>query len=87
MAPGAITGRSFCSVLGWAAPRIAPPPRPTHTPQELERALKGTCEGFIMQATKLTVEPLLSFITKVGGVVGAVGWAAAGEATRAAPAG
>lgn len=38
---------------------------PTTPPQELERALKSTCEAFIMHATKLTVEPLLSFITKV----------------------
>jgi hypothetical protein len=33
--------------------------------QELERALKSTCESYIMHVTKLTVEPLLSFITKV----------------------
>ena len=56
--------------------RPAPRPTDTHTPfvcpcpcpcllQELERALKSTCEAFIMHTTKQTVEPLLSFITKV----------------------
>ena len=33
--------------------------------RELERELKITCEGFIMAATKLAVEPMLSFVTKV----------------------
>jgi hypothetical protein len=36
--------------------------------KELERRLKATCEGFIMHATKLAVEPLLSFLTKVTAV-------------------
>ena len=34
----------------------------------LERDLKTTCEQFIMNATKITVEPMLSFITKVTAV-------------------
>jgi hypothetical protein len=34
--------------------------------KELEKLLKATCEAFIMSVTKLTVEPMLSFITKVG---------------------
>eukprot|EP00897_Mesotaenium_endlicherianum_P000101 jgi/Mesen1/10091/ME000074S09433 len=33
--------------------------------KELEKTLKATCEQFIMSITKLTVEPMLSFITKV----------------------
>ena len=33
--------------------------------KELDKLLKSTCEAFIMAITKLTVEPMLSFITKV----------------------
>eukprot|EP01018_Ginkgo_biloba_P033826 Gb_40517 [translate_table: standard] len=33
--------------------------------KELEKSLKTTCEEFIMSVTKLTVEPMLSFVTKV----------------------
>lgn len=33
--------------------------------QELEKSLKATCEEFIMSVTKLVVDPLLSFVTKV----------------------
>lgn len=36
--------------------------------KELERQLKAACETFIMFATKLAVEPLLTFITKVTAV-------------------
>ena len=36
--------------------------------KELEKLLKATCEVFIMAVTKLTVEPMLSFITKVTAV-------------------
>ena len=36
--------------------------------KELEKLLKATCEVFIMTVTKLTVEPMLSFITKVTAV-------------------
>ena len=36
--------------------------------KELEKALKATCEAFIMGATKATVEEMLSFITKVTAV-------------------
>ncbi len=36
--------------------------------KELEKLLKATCEAFIMAATKLAVEPMLSFITKVTAV-------------------
>lgn len=49
-------------LLGKGAPRIAE--SQVDSKKELERALKTTCEAFIMAATKLTVEPLLSFITK-----------------------
>jgi hypothetical protein len=33
--------------------------------KKLEKNLKSTCEQFIMLVTKITVEPLLSFMTKV----------------------
>lgn len=36
--------------------------------KELEKALKGACEAFIMAVTKAAVEPLLSFLTKVNAV-------------------
>ncbi|GAB4817343.1 hypothetical protein N2152v2_004389 [Parachlorella kessleri] len=36
--------------------------------KDLERQLKATCEAFIMHVTKLVVEPMLSFITKVTAV-------------------
>ena len=36
--------------------------------KELEKLLKATCEAFIMAVTKLTVEPMLSFLTKVTAV-------------------
>lgn len=36
--------------------------------KELEKQLKASCEAFIMAVTKLAVEPMLSFITKVTAV-------------------
>ena len=36
--------------------------------KDLEKLLKATCEVFIMAVTKLTVVPMLSFITKVTAV-------------------
>ncbi len=36
--------------------------------KELEKLLKAACEAFIMRVTKATVEPMLSFITKVTAV-------------------
>ncbi|GJM97545.1 hypothetical protein PR202_ga14479 [Eleusine coracana subsp. coracana] len=35
---------------------------------ELEKSLKATCEEFIMSITKLVVDPMLSFVTKVTAV-------------------
>ncbi|KAK2970719.1 hypothetical protein RJ640_015144 [Escallonia rubra] len=35
---------------------------------ELEKSLKVTCEEFIMSVTKLVVDPMLSFVTKVTAV-------------------
>ena len=46
--------------------RLAPPQ--VDSKKELEKLLKATCEAFIMAVTKLTVEPMLSFITKVTAV-------------------
>ncbi|CAK9186518.1 unnamed protein product [Ilex paraguariensis] len=36
--------------------------------QDLEKSLKATCEEFIMSVTKLVVDPMLSFVTKVTAV-------------------
>lgn len=36
--------------------------------KELEKSLKSTCEEFIMSVTKLVVDPMLSFVTKVTAV-------------------
>ncbi|KAG8087478.1 hypothetical protein GUJ93_ZPchr0010g8048 [Zizania palustris] len=36
--------------------------------KELEKGLKSTCEEFIMSITKLVVDPMLSFVTKVTAV-------------------
>ncbi|KAL5786510.1 hypothetical protein ACOSQ2_008902 [Xanthoceras sorbifolium] len=36
--------------------------------KELEKSLKATCEEFIMAVTKLIVDPMLSFVTKVTAV-------------------
>ncbi|PKU70495.1 conserved oligomeric Golgi complex subunit 3 isoform X1 [Dendrobium catenatum] len=36
--------------------------------KELEKSLKTTCEDFIMSVTKLIVDPMLSFVTKVTAV-------------------
>ncbi|XP_057806589.1 conserved oligomeric Golgi complex subunit 3 [Salvia miltiorrhiza] len=36
--------------------------------KELEKNLKATCEEFIMSVTKLVVDPMLSFVTKVTAV-------------------
>ncbi|RZC47005.1 hypothetical protein C5167_039947 [Papaver somniferum] len=40
--------------------------------KDLERNLKTTCEEFIMLVTKLVVDPMLSFVTKVTAVKGAL---------------
>ncbi|TYK14990.1 conserved oligomeric Golgi complex subunit 3 [Cucumis melo var. makuwa] len=36
--------------------------------KDLEKNLKATCEEFIMSVTKLVVDPMLSFVTKVSAV-------------------
>eukprot|EP00887_Chlorella_sp_A99_P004229 scaffold15.g4229.t1 len=50
--------------------------------RELERTLKATCEAFIMHVTKLSVEPMLSFITKVTAVRVAAGGGGDGPETK-----
>lgn len=52
--------------------RITSPPIPPSLPhtqvdskKELEKRLKAVCESFIMAATKVAVDPMLSFLTKV----------------------
>jgi conserved oligomeric Golgi complex subunit 3 len=51
--------------------------------QELEKALKAACEALIMAATKLVVEPLLSFLHKVAAAKAAAEVRSVGP--RAAP--
>ncbi|GLC45161.1 hypothetical protein PLESTB_000428800 [Pleodorina starrii] len=68
-------------MLGSSGPRL-------HTYQldskkELEKVLKAVCEALIMALTKVAVEPMLSFITKVT----AVRLAAAGQSAAAAAGG
>lgn len=44
----------------------------TDAKKELEKNLKATCEEFIMSVTKLVVDPMLSFVTKVTAVKAAL---------------
>ncbi|GAQ88312.1 oligomeric Golgi complex component 3 [Klebsormidium nitens] len=53
-------------VLSSGAPRVVE--NQIDAKKELEKDLKLTCEQFIMAVTKLMIEPLLSFITKVTAV-------------------
>ncbi|KAG7670776.1 hypothetical protein KSW81_004209 [Nannochloris sp. 'desiccata'] len=41
--------------------------------KDLERQLKANCEAFIMAVTKLTVDPALTFLTKVTSIRVALG--------------
>lgn len=50
-------------LLGSARPRVSR--MRLDSKKELEKRLKTSCESYIMGVTKLTVEPMLSFITKV----------------------
>ena len=50
--------------------------------KELEKLLRATCEAFIMAVTKLAVEPMLSFITKVTAVKVAASSAGRGKPLR-----
>ncbi|KAF3331659.1 conserved oligomeric Golgi complex subunit 3 [Carex littledalei] len=47
--------------------------------KELEKSLKTTCEEFIMAITKLVVDPMLSFVTKVTAVRSALSSANQGQ--------
>ncbi|OAY70308.1 Conserved oligomeric Golgi complex subunit 3 [Ananas comosus] len=47
--------------------------------KELEKSLKATCEEFIMSITKLVVDPMLSFVTKVTAVKVALSSASQGQ--------
>ncbi|KAJ3704870.1 hypothetical protein LUZ61_008575 [Rhynchospora tenuis] len=47
--------------------------------KELEKSLKATCEEFIMAITKLVVDPMLSFVTKVTAVKAALSSANQGQ--------
>ena len=50
-------------LIGSARPRLSK--MHLDSKRELEKRLKTCCESYIMGVTKLTVEPMLSFITKV----------------------
>lgn len=47
--------------------------------KDLEKSLKATCEEFIMAITKLVVDPMLSFVTKVTAVKSALSSANQGQ--------
>ena len=84
--PPAATENAVLQLLGKGAPRLLE--SQLDSKKELERALKATCEALIMHFTKLTVEPMLSFITKVTAVrvaTAAGGGGGGGEAAAAAP--
>lgn len=62
---------SFLSLTsGVSLARLSPRVTESHVDakKDLEKDLKATCEQFIMSVTKMTVEPLLSFLTKVTAV-------------------
>ncbi|GIL89428.1 hypothetical protein Vretimale_18913 [Volvox reticuliferus] len=65
-------------MLGASGPRVFT--YQLDSKKELEKALKAVCEALIMALTKVAVEPMLSFITKVT----AVRLAAAGQGASAA---
>ncbi|GFR40890.1 hypothetical protein Agub_g1542 [Astrephomene gubernaculifera] len=67
-------------MLGASGPRVL-----THhldSKKELEKALKSVCEALIMALTKVAVEPLLSFITKVTAVRLASAGQSGGQASK-----
>ncbi|KAG2444178.1 hypothetical protein HYH02_009116 [Chlamydomonas schloesseri] len=68
-------------MLGASGPRVLT--YQLDSKKELEKALKSVCEALIMALTKVAVEPMLSFITKVTAVrlAGQSGGAAA-QATK-----
>jgi hypothetical protein len=55
---------AFVSLVTTGGPRVLE--SQLDSKKDIERQLKLVCEEFIMAVTKLTVEPMLSFITKVG---------------------
>ena len=89
-ARAALAGRaSFGSIASAAAASVAPRARATRADggAELDAALRGACDAFILNATRTAVEPLLSFITKVTAVrAGGGGGRRLGEHAFAAPA-
>jgi len=58
-------------MLGTGGPRVLQ--YQVDSKKELEKQLKAVCEAFIMAVTKVAVEPMLSFITKVTAVKVAAG--------------
>lgn len=53
-------------MLGTGGPRVLT--YQVDSKKELEKRLKAVCESFIMAATKVAVDPMLSFLTKVTAV-------------------
>lgn len=60
------SSNAVVQMLGKGGPRVMQ--TQLDSKRELERQLKLACEAFIMQVTKMAVEPMLSFITKVTAV-------------------
>lgn len=57
------TNNAMVQLVSRSAPRILD--NQIESKKRLEKQLKEVCEELIMSITKMTVEPMLSFITKV----------------------
>lgn len=60
------SSNAMVQMLGRGGPRVMQ--TRVDSKRDLEKLLKAACEGLIMAVTKLSVSPLLSFITKVTAV-------------------
>eukprot|EP00798_Chlamydomonas_sp_ICE-L_P008686 gene8686-34133_t len=60
------SSNAMVKMLGTGGPRVLQ--YQIDSKKDLEKQLKGVCESFIMAVTKLAVDPMLSFITKVTAV-------------------
>ena len=65
----------LCPIPSWPNAQV-------DSKKELEKLLRATCEAFIMAVTKLAVDPMLSFITKVTAVKVAASSAGRGKPLR-----
>ncbi|EFJ48495.1 component of oligomeric golgi complex 3 [Volvox carteri f. nagariensis] len=75
------SSNAMVRMLGPSGPRVLT--YQLDSKKELEKALKAVCEALIMALTKVAVEPMLSFITKVTAVRLAAGGQSAASTTAA----